>query len=609
MLDQSILRLRFPETSVTLEITSDSTRTYGAPDAILPEYIETADNIRIVEDSRNLSGTEPIELYLGSDPDLIPIMFLEETGYEVLLMGHVDIEFPYLRENSGNIALHKMRLSGSEKYSVFTLNFGGYVGKGWFDVIICDVRYKIPFEVRSKKISYLTEYPLMLSDLSEFSSSLLLTVNSPLYREYGLDKRDNDSFYAIFVLLDYIFSKRHVLEMYALVKANKRCEMSQRATIVPAGMAGFFDPSDISDLVDSNNLIPMENGPISNQYAPLEVIERIHEDDYDIPENRMVKDLLLSLQNMATNVYSHVNNNTSAYVRNRLLYMISELDLICSDPWLKDVGDLTHIPFESTILQRDEGYSSLFSIYQILGMGAALRQDDMEDILKAQNTPIYQVYEYWCCTRLYRSLFKLSSNRPEMVYEKDSSHRWVVTIRRNTGVKFDISSPKGVEATLYYNQSFDKSDGDFSSYSVRLRPDFTLVLSMGERKRIINFDAKYKAKPKAYGDITTEDSKIDSDCWEYDIYKMHTYRDALLRSVGSYILYPGTVKTMYPKPACSEDWSRLDDLIIPSVGAIPLIPGSEVDSELDEVLDTIIGEVAGRLSGEISLDSDDYYEK
>ena len=603
MCNASILKLEFPGTDIVLEITSDSSRNYERCCVSLPEYVIETENVRIVDDSRDLSGNVPMEFYAGGDPDLIPIMLLEETGYEILLKGHVDDAFPYLRDNSGGIALHRMRLNGSEDYSVFTLNFGGYVGKGWFDIVIGETRSSIPFEVRSKKISYLTEYPIMLSDISEFSSSLLLTVNSPLYREYGMERNDNDSLYGMFVLLDYIFSKRHVLEMYALVKANRRCELSQRSVVIPAGMSGFLDPSDIPSLVSADNLIPMENGPVSGLFAPAEVVEHTHEEDYDTPENRMVKDLVFSLQRMVAFLNNRMNCNISAYVRNRLSYMNSELDIVCSDPWLREVGDLTRIPFESTILQRDEGYSSLFGIYQILGMGAALRQDDEIGLLQAQNTPIYQIYEYWCYTRLYRSLFRLSSNKPEMKYEKDSEDRWIVTIRRNADVKFFIPvHSETVTAFLYYNQSFERTNGRFSSYSVRLRPDFTLIISKGERIRIINFDAKYKAKPKTSDEIITDDSKIDSDCWEYDIYKMHTYRDALMRSVGSYILYPGTAKKIYPKPSCREDWSRLNDLVIPSVGAIPLIPGSETDRELDDVLKTIIEEVAGEISGEIDMD-------
>ena len=38
-------------------------------------------------------------------------------------------------------------------------NFKGYVGKGHFDVIINGSEISIPFEVRSKKIDYLKDYP------------------------------------------------------------------------------------------------------------------------------------------------------------------------------------------------------------------------------------------------------------------------------------------------------------------------------------------------------------------------------------------------------------------------------------------------------------------
>ena len=591
MSNLSILRLHFPETEVTLEITSDSTYFFNDVDYNLPDYVDSVENVKIITEINELSGAVPIELYTGGNPDFSPILLLEETEYELLLKGQVDFEFPYLKDNSGDIAIHKMRLNGFEDYSIFTLNFGGYVGKGWFDVIIAARRYSIPIEVRSKKISYLSDYPLMLADISEFSSSLLLSVNSPLYREYELSTKDNDALYGDFILLEYIFSKRHILDLYSVLKTKLRCNMSPNLSIIPAGVSGDIDPAHILDIIAADNLIVMKDGPISGRFAPVNVPEYIFEEDYDTPENRMVKDLFFTLQNICIRIHNNLIKNTSTFVFNRIMYMISELEAICSESWFKSVGDLTIVPFESTILQKDENYSSLFGIYQMLTMGIMLRQNDLDDVLQAQNTPIYQVYEYCCYTRLYRTLRKLSINKPELVYDKDSGNRWTVTIRRNSGIEFIIPAHSGnLKVSLYYNQTFINKDCDFSSYSIVLRPDFTLVFSKDDQVRIVSFDAKYKAKIKNY-----EETPV-SDYWESDICKMHTYRDALLRNIGSYILYPGTSKTIFPKPHCHEDWLRLDDLVIPSVGAIPLIPGSDDDIELEDVLKLIIEEISSNIS-------------
>ena len=55
-----------------------------------------------------------------------------------------------------------------------------------------------------------------------------------------------------------------------------------------------------------------------------------------------------------------------------------------------------------------------------------------------------------------------------------------------------------------------------------------------------------------------------------DIYKMHTYKDSILKTEGSYVLYPGNVHKLF-----KED----NDLIIPSVGAFPLAPGNGGEEE------------------------------
>ena len=161
------------------------------------------------------------------------------------------------------------------------------------------------------------------------------------------------------------------------------------------------------------------------------------------------------------------------------------------------------------------------------------------------------------------------------------------------------------EVTLHYNKTFNQNVKGFRSYSIEFRPDFTLVIrtdSAPGNRFIINFDAKYKAKPDDGFDPDQDVHDMDPDCWELDIYKMHTYRDALLHSFGSYILYPGRRGVMYPKPLRDEDWNRRDSFIIPSVGAVPLIPGETRDDDLDEVLRSVLFEIVGICIGETDLD-------
>ena len=66
-----------------------------------------------------------------------------------------------------------------------------------------------------------------------------------------------------------------------------------------------------------------------------------------------------------------------------------------------------------------------------------------------------------------------------------------------------------------------------------------------------------------------------------DIYKMHTYKDAILRTEGAYVLYPGS----------REDIFKVDEIdAIPSVGAFPLNPGENGNEEnsLSEFIKAIL---------------------
>lgn len=267
---------------------------------------------------------------------------------------------------------------------------------------------------------------------------------------------------------------------------------------------------------------------------------------------------------------------------------------------------MTYIPYESTILQGKYGYSNLFRMYQTLNVGVAFSQNDVPDLFEGHNKKVSQVYEYWCFIKLYYCLFGLSDNKPSLEPVIGDRGKQI-SIRSGKPITFNVSlNGFGFNIQLYYNKSFDQNSLLFKSYSLRLRPDFTLVIDFDNRRYIINFDAKYKVAIKKPEDAELDDSKISNGCWEYDIYKMHTYRDALIKSLGSYVLYPGNKDEdetweRYIKPLSEDEWDDRQSKVLPSVGAVSLTPGSNSENQLRNAIVMILERIA-KISGTLKID-------
>lgn len=593
--EYSVLTLSFLEDGIERGSLQISVR--GCPDlehrpiGHVPEYVVPglSEGVMYVDNQSDVDGDIPLQVYTGDDGILSPVLLLENVTYEVSLKAECESSFDYLRAHSGEISLMKLRFNGMRGEEIYVLQFRSYVGKGYLDITVGGRRLEIPFEVRSRKIGYLTDYPQMLSDIAEFSASLLMNVRSPLHTCYDISDHGSGTAYEDFLILDYLFTKLDLIGAYSYVRENRQTELVSDTESVPAGLAADVDPSDLESLISGDNLVSMESGPIAGLFAPLEVSERFWTDCLDTPENRLVKDLVLTVDRMVRSLLVSGQSAGSDYVKTRLSEMSEFLDGVVRDQWLKDVGELTSVPYDSTILQNRHGYSDLFHMYQILGLGAAFRQDDAEDILSGQNKKLHTVYEYWCYTRLFLCLSKMSDEVPEPPMGNPGG-RWTISIR---GKKSRFSIPVGnsrLTVDLFYNRDFSSRSPDFRSYSVRLRPDFTLLVSSSSspgRMFLVNFDAKYRVKPLTE-DIDVESDDVSSDSWEYDICKMHTYRDALIHSCGSYVLFPGSKLSIYNKPWDQREWDSKNDSLIPSVGAIPLIPGDSKMLSLSETLTEVL---------------------
>ena len=135
---------------------------------------------------------------------------------------------------------------------------------------------------------------------------------------------------------------------------------------------------------------------------------------------------------------------------------------------------------------------------------------------------------------------------------------------------------------LVYNRGFGRSRS--GSYSVLLRPDFVL---MEDSQASVVFDAKFRFDRRTFeeedeetGETQTREQRLAKRA---DVYKMHTYRDALRTVRAAVALYPGTEseETFYTIEGNQRRVS-LEELVegkAVGVGAMAMLPGPVAPSQ------------------------------
>jgi len=254
-----------------------------------------------------------------------------------------------------------------------------------------------------------------------------------------------------------------------------------------------------------------------------------------------------------------------------------------ADPLFADVGELEIFPASSQVLLRD-GYRECLQVYRLLYIARTPIFDRLQDAV--DNRHIDQLYEFWCFFRLAEELAENLGNgqRPHFSTFLESDEG---------GLRHGLSANLGDGYKLVYNRTFSHGKGSKHSYSVPLRPDFSL---MKDGQLLVVFDAKFRfddkdverfkkmseaseAKASETIDAEMDDAQQEGDVERLakhaDICKMHTYRDALKCRVGV-ILFPGTKGVFYRTDGTKEDNPCLSDIVQNSdwegVGARPFVP-------------------------------------
>ena len=492
--------------------------------------------------------------------------------------------------------------SGSGRF-----RFANYLGSAWIDADAPHApRFRIAFDVASPKLDYEVEYRSMVESIGQECQQLLLDWATPTTLNISADPKKRTQ-----TLLEQFLFLRHVL---GPEKLDLYLEVLQRRPHSTLVKERNWKPASIAEpsaFVRDPVRLGRDWRRSAEGLMPGEICEERKFDSHDTPPNRFIKFALQSFRNVCDEVLNArldgkpVWGTTDTVVLEAVSLQHS-LDAFLMLPLFNDVGELRRIPFESTTLQRREGYREILLAWLMLDAAVQIDWPGREDAYDGTNRNVATLYEFWLFFLLVRA-FKEDLG---MVSEHDPLEagadgalpfcchapdgRLLINLRQQEESFCRFAWKNGdrkLRVHFFYNRSFGRQKvGARGTYSMSFRPDYTLVIIPDEfdqtnwhdaereaekagRIAYLHFDAKYRGENLAglFGpDGDTDDGveRAAGSVKNVDLYKMHTYNDAIRRSIGSYVLYPGEARQ--PKDA-NRTFERYHELI-PGIGAFGLRP-------------------------------------
>jgi len=302
--------------------------------------------------------------------------------------------------------------------------------------------------------------------------------------------------------------------------------------------------------------------------------------------------------------------------------LCTRLDEALASDVLRHVSEPTFLPLSSPTLHRREGYREVLQAWLNFAMAAKLVWHGGEQVFGAGQRDVATLYEYWVFFKLLNvvaKVFKLDKPANETLLEP-TADGFGLKLKAGKFMALQGRSDqpgRKLEVQFSYNRSFRATQTPRvpGSWTENLRPDYTLSLwpvgfsaEQAELRELmvhVHFDAKYRIDQvasllnEAADTVGLDDTDLASaldvekqaeargSYKRADLLKMHAYRDAIRRTQGAYVIYPGQAGADKRLESFHE--------VLPGLGAFALRPGMGT-TVLESFLRDVVSHVADRAS-------------
>jgi predicted component of viral defense system (DUF524 family) len=463
----------------------------------------------------------------------------------------------------------------------------------------------IDLEVQSVKSGYRDDYRDMLELITEKCTDLLLQSNSPVSHHFDIDySKDSQTLYQKFAFIKSIINSAEFKDAVHRIITAPVTKWTDTHEEKDIRSVRRFSNNNVKELVKGGKRTNLPRGHYLDSYGLKTLPERIttvrKTDSVDTPENRFIKHALETFLKFCSDINKAAPEDSKLDSESKIL--INELESQLHHSVFKNVSRPTTLKLNSPILQRKEGYREVLRTWLMFELAAKLIWQGGEDVYGAGKKDIATLYEYWLFFKLldlFQELFEVDpKDISELIKPTKDGLNLQIKQGKFTALKgiFETDTRK-LNIQFNYNRSFSgkKKYPDSGSWTTTLRPDYTLSFwpfgiseKAAEKQELIihvHFDAKYKIanltdfiEQNTTKDLDEEKTENKKGIYKNaDLIKMHAYKDAIRRTGGAYVLYPGD-KSLNRKGFHE---------IIPGLGAFPVRP-SKNDSGIGELKDFIL---------------------
>jgi hypothetical protein len=449
--------------------------------------------------------------------------------------------------------------------TVATLGFGNFVGRTEFA--------GVGIEVTSTKVGS-HGVSRILEDISKRASNLIYGRNAPTRFGAASDTSRHAPvpYHQLQFLRQMMIESRpgdRLQDWIAAIEQNPTRRFEQDRPVVSVTKATRIDTRALRDIVSRmERLVPVSSsvglastslghaltfGTPPRAHFPQKVAVPKGKLSFDTPENRFIKHVVTECLAL---VYRFVDNPAlHQSLRLDCRAMLALLEQYLTVPFVAETERLTHFAGPNQVLLKANGYREVLDFWNALTRHVSLPRGEEETMRLLEGRDMATLYEYWVFLHVLDAVAQCVGQKPSRVQVRSDE--------LGDTLQAGFSAAAGANIVVSFNQSFKRTNQ--TAYSTPMRPDVTIEI----HGALYAFDAKYRLD---YHDMVSDaDDNELSTYKRADLYKMHTYRDAIRSLRVACAVYPGHEFVFFERSGHVR--SKPNDIVVfDGVGAIPLTP-------------------------------------